>query len=244
MRYTDAHCHAHEMPPEELEAYSEVFEIIVAVSDDLESSMRTLDLAERYKFLHPCVGIHPWTVGEARDLEEQLRGLEKLVAKGGVTCLGEIGLDKAFVPQTLDRQLEVFRRLLDLARDYDLAVNLHAAKAWRLVLAEVVARGVRRALFHWFTGPLDVLREVVARGYLVSINPTVKISSKHMAVAKAAPLHAMVFESDGPYEYRGLSLRPSLVPETVQLVAEERGVAVEELVEASRENLMRFLGLE
>jgi len=232
------------MPLEELEACSEVFEIIVAVSDDLESSMRTLDLAERYEFLHPCVGIHPWTVGEAGDLEEQLRGLEKLVAKGGVTCLGEIGLDKAFVPQTLDRQLEVFRRLLDLARDYDLAVNLHAAKAWRLVLAEVVARGVKRALFHWFTGPLDVLREVVARGYLVSINPTVKISSKHMAVAKAAPLHAIVFESDGPYEYRGLSLRPSLVPETVRLVAEERGVAVEELVEASRENLMRFLGLE
>jgi len=244
LKYTDAHCHAHELPLDELGSYGELFELIVAVSDDLESSLRTLKLAERYRFLHPCVGIHPWTIGEAEDLEEQLRGLEKLVAEGGVTCLGEIGLDKAFVPQTIDKQLEVFRRLLDLARDYDLAVNLHAAKAWRLVLAEVVAKGVRRALFHWFTGPLDVLREVVARGYLVSINPTVKISAKHMAVAKAAPLHAVVFESDGPYEYRGLSLRPGLVPETVRLVAGERGITVEELVEASRENVMRFLGLE
>lgn len=243
MRYTDAHCHAHELPIEELESYSGLFELIVAVSDDLESSERTLELARRYRFLHPCVGIHPWTVGEVESLEEQLHGIERLAAGGRVTCLGEIGLDKAFVPHTLDRQIEVFRRLLDLARDYDLAVNLHAAKAWRLVLEELVARGVRRALFHWFTGPLDVLREVVARGYLVSINPTVRISTKHMAIARAAPLHATVFESDGPYEYRGMSLKPGLVPETVRLVAEERGLSVEELVEASRENLQRLLGL-
>ncbi|RLE68020.1 MAG: TatD family deoxyribonuclease [Thermoprotei archaeon] len=239
--HTDAHCHAHEMSVSELELYAGQFELIVAVSDDVPSSRRTLDLASQLSFIHPCIGIHPWSIGELEDLERCVRELELMIVKEGVRCLGEIGLDRAFVPETLKAQLKLFREMLSLAREYDLAVNLHAAKAWRLVLDEVVSHGIERAVFHWFTGPKDVMSEIAARGYLISINPTVAISARHMAIARAAPLHALVFESDGPYRYRGLMLNPSLIPKTVDLVAREKGVSTRELVEAARRNLYRLL---
>lgn len=241
--YTDAHCHVHEYREEEIERFGGAFKVIVAVSDDLESSGRTLKLAERYGFLVPCVGVHPWEL-KGHDPEALAGELEKLVRKSGARCLGEVGVDLAFVPETFDKQLEFFRRILDLARDCDMAVNVHAAKAWRQALDEVVKKGVRRVLFHWYNGPLDILGEIAARGYLISINPTVKISSKHLEIARRAPLDVITFESDGPYEYRGLSLSPWMIPETVNLVASSRDMDVSELIEISNENLIRYLQLE
>jgi len=241
--YSDAHCHAHEIPLHELEKYTGVFRVIVAVSDDLQSSMKTVELSRSLKLLYPCVGIHPWTVKPTEDLGPALDAIERLVTREDVRCLGEIGLDEAFTPQTIEAQQRVFDALLDLARDHDLAVNLHAAKAWHAVLRMVRAKGIRRALFHWFTGPPDVLAEVVERGYLISINPTVKVSRKHLDVALKAPLTSIVFESDGPYEYRGMSLKPSLIPSTVEYIASLRGLEQAELLAQVNSNLSRFLGL-
>ncbi|MEM1691416.1 MAG: TatD family hydrolase [Thermofilaceae archaeon] len=239
-RYTDSHCHIHEFGEAELESFGDSFEMIVGVADDVESSLRTLELAKKFRYIVPCAGLHPWSLREV-NLEEQLKGLEKLAASGEVRCIGEVGLDLAFVPDTYEQQLAVFRCVLQIAKDHDLPVNLHTAKAWRQVLEEVVRFGIKRALFHWFTGPLDVLSEIVARGYLISINPTVKISDKHRSIAKRAPLSSITFESDGPYEYRGLHLTPSMIPEVVAIIAEERGLAADELTEVSRENLLRLL---
>lgn len=239
-KYTDAHCHAHEFGEDDLRTFEEIFEIVIGVADDVGSSSRTVELARKFSYLVPCAGLHPWSL-RGVDLGGQLRELEKLVASGAVKCIGEIGLDLAFVPDTFELQLTVFRLLLQIAKDYDLPVNLHTAKAWRQVLEEVARFGIKRALFHWYTGPLDVLSEIVARGYLISINPTIKISEKHRNIAKRVPLSSITFESDGPYEYRGLNLTPAMIPELVAMVAEERGVRIDELVEISRENLIRFL---
>lgn len=242
LRYTDAHCHAHEIPEDELTSYQDEFEVIVAVSDDLKSSLRTVALAGKFKYIKASVGIHPWSLGEI-NVEEQLQGLEKLIAKKEAICLGEIGLDRAFTPHTIKSQLTVFRRLLQLAKDYDLAVNLHAAKSWKQVLDEVVTYGIKRALFHWYSGPPEMLAEISARGYMISINPTVKVSKKHLMIAKQAPLRILTFESDGPYMYRGVTLKPSLIPETLKLIAKVREFDVLELVTIVNENLFKFLGI-
>ncbi len=242
LRYTDAHCHAHEIPEGELAAYQDEFEVVLAVSDDLESSLRTVALAKKFKHIKASVGVHPWSLEET-NVEEQLRGLERLVAESEVVCIGEIGLDRAFTPHTIEKQLVVFRRLLQLAKDYDLPVNLHAAKTWKQVLDEVSAHGIKRALFHWYSGPPEVLTEISARRYLISINPTVKANKKHLGVAKQAPLQILTFESDGPYVYRGMALKPTLIPETLKLIARVRNLDIQELAATANENLFRFLGI-
>lgn len=240
IRYTDAHCHAHEFREAEIEKFEGTFELIIAVADDAGSSIRTIELSKRFKHLVPCVGVHPWILSRV-DLEEQLREIGRLAASGEARCIGEVGLDLAFVPKTYDLQLIAFRRILEIAKDHDLPVNLHAARAWKHVLEEVIRCGIKHALFHWYSGPLDVLHEITARGYLISINPAIKISEKHRSVARRAPLTSITFESDGPYEYRGLNLAPSMIPEAVSTIASDRGLEPTELLEISRENLLRFL---
>lgn len=236
-RFVDAHCHLHEYSDEEAERLAGEY-VIVAVSDDAESSLRTVELSSRLPVL-PCVGIHPWEAAEAS--EEDVRTVEELVGSGKVACIGEVGLDKKFVPQTFDKQLEVFERMVELAVEYSLPMNLHAAGAWREVFDAVTRAGVDRALFHWYSGPLDLLREIVEEGYMISINPSVRFQRKHRRALEEAPLESLLTESDGPYRYRGLELGPRMVPEVVAAIAEVKNVDPEEVARVVEANLSRFL---
>jgi TatD DNase family protein len=225
--YVDAHSHAHEYPDEELEKILDSLDIyIVVVSDDYRSSIRTVQLASRFKRLVPCVGVHPWTVNELdreKALEEARRTIELALNKG-IKCLGEIGLDTKFVGESIELQREVFRLFLEASREHGLRLNLHTAGTWEETLRLLQRYDIGYANFHWYTGPPQLLREIVDAGYTISINPAVRIQKKHQEIVRQAPLEIMLTESDAPYEYRGIKMSPLLVPEVVEKIAEIKGL--------------------
>lgn len=238
VRLVDAHCHLHEFGDGARE-FSDM--LIVAVSDDLESSIRTLELAEEMSNVVPCVGVHPWEVGNLRPGE--LESLLRLVEEREVACLGEIGLDRIFCPETLEIQRRVFERLVALGREYGLVLNLHAAGAWREVLEVVENYDIERAIFHWYSGPLDVLGEIAERGYVITANPALTINKKHARAIEAADLDHILTESDGPYKYRGLDLNPRMVEGLVEKIARIKRTSVEQVVVRIRENARRLFGV-
>lgn len=66
MRVYDMHVHLHEFSLGEVEEILEADKslVVVAVSDDLESAWRTLDLWHAFgRRVVPCMGFHPWNVG-------------------------------------------------------------------------------------------------------------------------------------------------------------------------------------
>ena len=224
--YIDAHVHLHEDP-----SMKEEIPIIIAVSDDLESSKKTIEIAD-----NPCIGIHPWQVEEAS--EEELRELEKLVERA--ICIGEVGLDYRYV-KNKEKQLNFFITFLELSKEYDLPLNVHALDAWREAFELLLKYDVRRAYFHWYNGPLDLIEEIVGQGYFIGINAALKVQKKHMKVLERTPLKAILTESDGPYRYRGLNLRPKEIPWLVNKIAEVKGISKENVVEEVYRNLVRWL---
>ncbi|WP_069806873.1 TatD family hydrolase [Vulcanisaeta thermophila] len=237
MTYYDAHCHLHEFTDSRIEGFRDF--IIAAVSDDYPSSRRTLELSERFGNVVPCVGIHPWVVGKVGF--DELRALEGFLDRVG--CIGEVGLDRRFVPETFERQLEFFRVFVGWARDYGLVLNVHAPDAWRDVFDVVRRVDVDVVVFHWFTGPLDLVEEIVGVGYYVSVNAAVKVQEKSRLVAKVVPLDRLLLESDGPYEYRGITLEPPMVVEAAELVARIKGLGVDDLWGRVRDNFVRVFGV-
>ena len=234
----DAHTHLHEFLDSRIAEFTKEI-TMAAVSDDYPSSKRTIDLADNYENIIPCVGIHPWNVDKV-SLDE-LRQVEKLLPEA--KCIGEVGLDRRFVPQTFNRQSEFFQTFVNWARDYDLPLNIHAPDAWRDVLEIVRRADVDRVLFHWYTGPLNLIQEFRDYGYYISINAAIKIQEKSRAVAREAPLDMILLESDGPYEYRGITLEPPMVREAANIVAEIKGVSVDDLWDAIRNNFSRLFNL-
>jgi len=243
-RFYDMHCHLHEYDDKEIDEILEDLDVVIAaVSEDLASFRRTLELSTAYPDrIIPCAGFHPWSLRD-RDPSEA-RAILSEALRAGVTCIGEVGLDKKFMPlDTFPRQVEIARLFLEAARDLDAYVTLHAPNAWRETLELAREVGVEKAMFHWYTGPLDLIDEIVGAGYYVSINPALRIQEKHRRVAERAPLDYMVFESDGPYNYRGLRLDPRMIPEAVRLVAQVKGVEAGVVEEAAARNSRRLLGL-
>ncbi len=229
----DSHVHCHEFPPEELEEYRREWRL-VCVSDDLNSSMATLRLEGVVK----CVGVHPWQVERADPTT--LSQIANVVNRGDVTCLGEVGLDRKFTPHSYDKQLEYFRRFLQLAREFGLALNVHAAGAWLEVVEELRRVDVDKALIHWYTGPLSLLEELRDLGFYISINPAVVIQKKHQEVAKSVDRRIVVVESDGPYLYREMRLTPAAIHKTIEKLAELWEMPQVEVAEVVRRNAVRL----
>ena len=236
--YFDAHCHLHEFDEREVEGFSDY--VIAAVSDDVESSKKTMEMAQERENVIPCFGIHPWVVDKAST--SSIGEIEALVSRAELCCLGEVGLDKRFVPQTFSRQVRFFEEFVKMAVEYGVPLNVHAAGAWREVYEVLLKRDVEKALLHWYTGPLDLLEEITAKGYFISINPAMEIQKKHMAVAVEVDLRRVLVESDGPYEYRGLRLTPKLIPKTLEGLAKARKLRVEELKSIVESNFRAFFG--
>ncbi len=238
--FVDGHCHCHEMELSELRRYREGY-LLVAVSDDVASSYKTLELASIMDNVVPCIGIHPWSIGEHS--VGGVEAIERLVSAHNVRCLGEIGLDKVFVRKSYEKQVEVFERFLGIAREHGLAVNLHTPGAWRIVYEMLLRHDIDKAYFHWYTGPLNLLRDIAGSGYYIGINPAWIMQEKHRRIIEEAPLQIMITESDAPYEYKGLRLTPSLIERSIEKIAEAHGVGKERVLEKIRENASRLYGV-
>jgi len=242
----DSHVHLYEFSDREIEEILERDKelIVVAVSDDAESALRTYEIAETYKGrVIPCVGFHPWNIKEGRGIAQAWEAA-RLAYRLGVTCIGEVGVDRKFLDRsTLPLQLEIFRVMVRAARDLGAGLNIHSPDAWSLALGVLAGEGYGKAVLHWYTGPLTLLEAMRSLGVKASINAAIRVQRKSVEVAKAAPLDMIVFESDGPYEYRGLRLTPLMTRETVRIVAEMRGVDADRLAAEAAARSLAVFGL-
>ncbi len=235
----DSHIHLHEFGAEDISKLCSRKDLLMlAVSDDYPSSIKTLEITKTCVNAVPAVGIHPWKVKE-ESLEEELRKLKELLSE--VRFLGEIGLDRRFTPETFNEQIELLKALLKEAERRRLGVSIHAAGAWREVIDLLSTYDVKAVAIHWFTGPSDVLKNLLDKGYYVGINVAALNQRKHREVIKKVPITSILTESDGPYRYRGAELMPSKLPYLIKLISELNGTPPSEVEVVIEENFRCFL---
>jgi len=183
---------------------------IVAVSVDLASMHKILDLAAAPEpvgaspKIHPALGIHPGMVkpeAQAEAFDFIKANIHKAIA------VGETGLDYWYKWVRKDeverkKQKDSFEFHLNVAKEHDLPIIIHSRGAWRDCLAMAKAADVRRALFHWYSGPVDILEQVLSAGYYVSTSPSVAYSPESRAAMGHAPLERILIETDAPVRYK------------------------------------------
>lgn len=231
--YVDAHCHVYGLGKDRLrEILKET--VIVGVAEDLETSKKVIELSGQFSGIIPMIGLHPWKADSVN--EGELKEILSLVEKA--RGLGEIGLDgKA---RALDKQLKFFEEQLKVAREYDLPVNLHSRAAWQEILNLLLKYEIRSAIWHWYSGPTEFLKDFEAQGYFITINPSVIFQDKHLKVLEQAPMSIILTESDGPYEYRGKFLTPAEIPSLVSFIARVKQTTTKKVKRVIWENLQRI----
>ena len=243
MKLIDTHAHLDEVPDLDgalKRAQDAGVLAIVGVGTDLASNEKILQLAGRFpNFVLPAVGLHPWRL-DGVDLEAHARFIEKELSR--CVALGEVGLDFA-VKTPREKQEEVLQRLLSLAFRERKPVLLHARRTWGEAFQLLKSFPLERAIFHWYSGPLDVLQRVFEQGYFISATPAAAYSERHRAAIQAAPLSQLVLETDAPEVYRGVPSEPADLRTTLQSVSEVKELKAEEVARHTYRNASEIFQL-
>ena len=212
----------------------------ISNSLDLPSYKRNLEIGEMCELVLPTFGVHPWM---ASDYADRLEDLHTAIEQSPM--LGEIGLDYLFVkdPSEYPAQQKVLEFFLASAVQQDKIVSLHTKGAEKDVLDLLTRYGIQRAIIHWYSGPLDVFRELVAMGMYFTIGVEVLYSEHIRTIAREVPSDRLLTETDNPGGPKGLigSIgMPSLLIEVIQGLAEARDTGIETVMQMVQRNLGRL----
>ena len=217
---------------------------VVAVGSDYESNNQVLEIAEKYKNLvYAALGFHPWNL-ELAMLERNLQFIEDNIEN--IVAIGEVGLDyhKELVKKSAkDLQRGALRSLSALAKRYSKPVIVHSRYAWRDSFTAVKETEVEKATFHWYTGPLNVLRDILSQGYFVSATLAAEYHEEHRRAIKETSLENLLLETDSPVIYRGHQAEPKDVIRALLAVAELKGLLPEVVANRTTENALRLYGV-
>ena len=209
-----------------------------------------------------ALGIHPLFTPQATDADLQTlaEALQQHRADPRLVAVGEIGLD-GFVPG-LDMALQQhhYQAQLKLAQRFDLPVILHVRRSADLLLKGLRQTPVKGGIAHAFNGSLQQAQQFIAMGFKLGFGGALTFERAHQLrmLATQLPLEALVLETDAPdipphWLYvtaedraKGLSQgrnTPDQIPRIAQVLAELRGISVEEVQLATTANVKQVLGI-
>ena len=251
----DCHTHLDQYDPVDIPEILERAEaaqvgFAVCAGTTVDSSRACIGLSESHEPLYAGVGIHPMEAHAPVDdaVYSELEALARSSTK--VVCISEVGLD--YLPTSPDRgtQDQVFRQHIRLALDLKLPIIFHSRESHPevfQVLREEHAGDVGGAM-HYFQADEATAREAIECGFFISLARPLTRLPEVQEVAKAIPLENIVLETDAapqPFKkYRSNWTEPRHVQSVAEVLADLKGVSVEEVAKVTTHNLTRLLGLE
>ncbi|MCP5051449.1 MAG: TatD family hydrolase [bacterium] len=255
LNYMDFHCH---LDFKEFDGQRETiikdcfnsgFTRIVTVADPYEegSFERTREALQYNRNIHCMTAAHPHNADKYTPQIE--KRIIKFLDENNAAGFGEAGLDYHYDLSTPENQINVFKRQINLANELKLPLIIHCREAETDVLNLLEENRFQQpVVFHCYTGNLDYAKEIIKRGYYISISGIVTFKKAEFLreIAQMVPLNRIFTETDSPYlapvPFRGKTNTPLRVIQVADKVAEIKGIPVEELNQSVNENFLRITG--
>ena len=241
--FIDAHAH--------LDGYAELESVLTEINEhriftistavDPASYERNLEIAAGCDLVLATFGIHPWTAPQYVDCLEDIHGL---IDRSPM--IGEIGLDYHWAEDAAQypAQRRVFEFLLAAASRQGKTVNVHTKGAEKEILDLLRHYNIQRSIIHWYSGPLDILQEMVAHGCYFTVGVEVLTSPYIQNIARDLPSELLLTETDNPGGYQwlmGTTGRPRHIIDVMRKLAEVRQVTIETMTETVEANFIRLV---
>ncbi len=253
----DTHAHlddpklVDEIPAVLERARSAGVEHVVTIATTAASSERCLALAQEYPGVSASVGIHPNHIAEAGP--DDWDRVVALARAGKAVAIGETGLDRYWDYTPFERQIEAFRKHLELARELGLPVVIHCRDAEAdlvpLLREQFERHGPIKGIMHSFSGDQPLAETCLAMGLHISFagKLTHKNANALREVAATIPLDRLLVETDCPYltpePFRGKRNEPAFVVHTATRLAQLHGLELAKLGEATTRNARQLFDL-
>ena len=252
MKIIDTHTHIYDERFEEdfdtvMKNIEEQMEGIVSIGFDPESSKKSIELANKYSFVHAVIGVHPVDIKKYNDEVE--KELEKLaLTEKKVVAIGEIGLDYHWMEDPEEVQKEGFRKQIELARRVKLPIVIHTREALQDTLDILKEYKNVGGILHCYPGSYEAAKPFLDRYYIgVGGTVTFKNNRKTKELVKKLSLEKIVLETDCPYltpvPFRGKRNEPGYTKYVAEEIARIKEISVEEVINITTENAKKIYGM-
>lgn len=231
-------------------------EKIVCVGCDYASSLKAIELSEKFKNVYATIGLHPNNCFEFNEKMKNLILSSKTNSK--IVAIGEIGLDYYDIPYQLkevnlnvseqefiQKQKEVFIKQIELANKINLPIMIHMRDATEDTIKilennrNILKNG---GLLHCYNGSLETTEKIFKLGFYISLGGAITFkNSKIMPeVLKKIGLNRVCLETDSPYlspePFRGKINEPKNIPLVARKISEILNKNISEIEEITTKN--------
>ncbi|MGH7825970.1 MAG: TatD family hydrolase [Candidatus Binatia bacterium] len=240
----DAHAHLDKYGSALGSALNEIAQhriFTIGTAMDVPSYEEMRRIAEQSALVLATFGIHP---KRAPDYVTRLKELHPYIEAS--PAVGEIGLDFHWVKDgsLYPAQCKVLEYFLAAARDQNKLVNLHTKGAEQQILDLLERYDIQRAIVHWYSGPLDILRHLAEFGVYFTVGVELLFSENIRTIAAEIPDQRLLTETDNPGGLKwlnGVTGMPGVLREVLQALARMRQKSENEMARLVNENFLRLV---
>ena len=191
--------------------------------------------------LHPMfMSKHEWS---------DVKQLKTQVETDNPVAIGECGLDFFVENANKNKQREYFQAQIELARDTDLPLILHARKAMDEVTSMLAKSGHHKGVVHSFSGSVQQAKRLIDLGYHISLGGPVTYdrAKRLQKVLISLPLDTLLLETDAPDQpgttHRGERNEPAFITEVLAAFSHLRGESAAHIAEITTQNSQNLFKL-
>ena len=250
--FIDTHCHL------SLEDYDDIdlvvkenrenyIDKIIISGYSRDTIKETLDLIDKYYDVYATIGYHPSEADITTDRDLSL--LEEQIKHEKVVGIGEIGLDYHYGSDNKDKQIDLFRKQMELASKYKLPVVIHSRDAVEDTIKILKEYPDVVGDMHCFSGSLEVANIYISMGYKLGIGGVVTFKNSNLyKVVESVGLENIILETDSPYltpePFRGKKNSSKYVIYIAKKIAEILDVPIEKVSEITTLNAVSLFDLK
>lgn len=255
MTITDTHSHIYseEFSEDNSQMMQRAFDAgitrIFVPSIDSSYTAKMYEMEKQYpENVFLMMGLHPTYVKE--NYLEELAFVETELSKRKFYAIGEIGIDLYWDKTHLKEQQFIFRRQIQLAKQYGLPINIHCRDAFDEVFEILEAEKSPElfGIFHCFTGNYEQALQAISCNMKLGIGGVVTFKNgKIDQFLHQIGMEHIVLETDSPYlapiPYRGKRNESSYIINVVNKLAAIYNVSSEEIAEITTQNSKSVFGI-
>lgn len=196
----DTHCHFDMMPNPEgyISAKEKAGDIVIGMTNLPSHFKMGQSHLIGYKHIRLALGLHPLLAAENR---KELTLFKRLVDQ--TSYIGEIGLDFSTEGiATKNEQISVLWEVLATIKGKKKIVSVHSRNAEKELLDMLYEFEIKNVVFHWYSGPVDLIPAIIERGFYFSINESMCRSKNGQSIIGKIPREKILTETDAPYNKR------------------------------------------
>lgn len=220
---------------------------LVVAGYDLESSQKAVQIAHEYPFIYATVGISPNDC--LNTTEADLDVIEDLLQDPRVVALGEIGLDYYWDDVPRDKQKDIFKKQIDIAKKYNKPIVIHARDAYEDTY-DILKQAAHRGIMHCYSGSVEMAKRYIEIGFYISLAGPVTFKNAKVPkdVATQIGIDHLMIETDCPYltphPFRGKLNEPANVVYIAQEIAKLKNMEIEDVARITTFNAKELFGIK